>query len=126
MNNVSKALLVSNRMHSLVRAATFVLIASIASWFLLIYITHLANSLSLNPNRCEIVGLLNNCPGQSSFKITRTDGLVLDDVRGASKDIKVCKSRAEEFYQWCSSKTPIKARFFNNGKLEGQWVYPAK
>lgn len=125
-NSVWKDMFVSNRIHRLVLATIFILIASVASWFLLISISNLASSLSLSPNRCEIVGLLNNCPAQSTFKITRRDGLVLDDVRGASKDLEVCKSRAEEFYHWCRSETPIKARFFNDGKLRGQWVYPAK
>lgn len=103
-------------------AAIWVLIAG----YLLIFVSDLADSLSRDPNRCEIVGLLGNCKGQATLKIVRRDGILFDDVRGASKSQEVCRARGEEFYHWCGSQKPVTARFFRDAKLIGQWEYPAQ
>jgi hypothetical protein len=82
------------------------------------------NSSILTPDRCEISGLIKNCSQQPTLKITRKDGLWLDDARGSSQSQEVCKSRAKEFYEWCNSSLPITASFFHDGKLVESSIYP--
>lgn len=71
----------------------------------------------ISPNRCEIIGLVDNCPSQKTFKVTRADGRYFDVSKDTSLIKESCLVRAEEFYKWCKSIRPIQARFFQNNTL---------
>ena len=71
----------------------------------------------VSPNRCEVIGLVDNCPSQKTLKVTRMDGRYFDVSKDTSSIKEACLKRAEEFNQWCKSTKPITARFFQNNNL---------
>jgi hypothetical protein len=101
-----------------------VFLLSVTAWFFLIYTNYFSDSLTRDPNRCEIQGLINNCPSQPTLQITRSDGILFDDVRDSSKSMEVCMTRPKEFHDWCRSSGPVSARFYQGSKLIGKMSYP--
>ena len=100
-----------------------IFLLSVTAWFFLVSTNYFSDSLTRNPNRCEIQGLLNNCPAQPTLQITRSDGILFDDARGSSRSQEVCMSRAKEFYDWCHSEKPISAKFYRDSHMVGQSNY---
>ena len=103
-----------------------VFLLSVTAWVFLISINYVSDFLTRNPNRCEIQGLLNNCPAQPTLQILRSDGILFDDARSSSRSQEVCMSRAKEFHDWCRSEKPISAQFYRESRLIAQSSYPSE
>jgi flavoprotein len=97
---------------------------SFLAWLIFNGVNGYSENFSLPKNRCEISGLVDNCPAQPTVLITRSDGLLLDNARGAHKSQEVCLSRASEYHAWCSSKKSITAKFYNNNVLVDSLSFP--
>jgi hypothetical protein len=114
--------LVLNRIGA--RHAAGVLGAGILAWVLLAGLGWLSDQIGKRAARCEIVGLLNNCPGQPTFSIKRRDGTWLEESEAAVQSKEACLQRAEDYHEWCQADGPVVARFFRESKLVAERLYP--
>jgi hypothetical protein len=111
------AIWASSHRAGVVRHAAAVLAAAALAWMALSGIHRVSENLALRPTRCEIAGLLDNCPLQKTLKITRWDGMLLEVEKRALVSPAGCFERAIEYRDWCGTKRPIVARFFRKSRL---------
>jgi hypothetical protein len=78
----------------------------------------------LPKNRCEVIGLFNNCPAHTD--VYSGGEVRYDNENGSATNEVACKARAESFYQWCKAKKPIASKFYSGGNLVSETVFPKR